>query len=167
MTKPQLPVYEWGIIAIVISALLFLGFVTYTNHHHEDIPVFEEQSTNVTVSAAGSVNRPGAYVFNAGATVEELLEQIEPNLLANLSKLNTKRKLKDGEHFQIPEKPSIKIYLEGAIQKKGLYILPKGTKFSELPDLVEVFEEADLDKIRSIKQKLKNDEVVFIPYRNS
>jgi hypothetical protein len=162
MTKPHLFVHELLIIVIASGALLLITFITYINNKDDVLPTFK-QDDRVTVSIGGAVLNPGVYTLEAGATIETLLEKAQPSTFANLDKMKGKSKLKDSSHFTIHEKPTIKVYFEGAVKVKGGHKLPKGTRYCDIPHHIALEDDADLSEFQNNKKKLVHEDVVVVP----
>ncbi len=55
----------------------------------------------VTVTVTGAVAHPGEYIFSAGSTIKDLLQQAEPLPKANLKKLSKRKKLVSHQVIEI------------------------------------------------------------------
>jgi protein involved in polysaccharide export with SLBB domain len=105
-----------------------------------------------TVSIESGVLRPGNYELKDGESVRDLInyangfnkeantETITLKRLSgnNIVSLNIKNdelnstKLQDGDSVYITENKISKVFIEGAVRNPGKYLIPTGTKLSEL-----------------------------------
>lgn len=104
----------------------------------------------IDVYIAGAVNHPGEYRVRRGSTRGDLLTKAEPYLDADLGRLRTSLKLKQGELVEIPLMKMVTIQVEGEVENPGKITVPKGTKVFEIESRIRFKPDADR---RSIKKK--------------
>lgn len=105
-----------------------------------------------TVSIESGVMRPGNYELKDGESVRDLINYANGfNKEANIETITLKRlsgnnivslnikndelnstKLQDGDSVYITENKISKVFIEGAVRNPGKYLIPTGTKLSEL-----------------------------------
>lgn len=164
-SPPKLPFYEWCIIILFSAILLALAGLAFGRQQSTPVSYLppEPPPAALQVSIEGEVAKPGLYQLPLNGTLKQLIEKAEPLAEADLSQLNPRKKLYDGQTIRIPRKRWITITVEGAVQEPGAYKILSGTRYQELANQLHVLPEADLKAIRKKSRFLKDGEVVKIP----
>lgn len=162
--------HEW---IVVFSLVLLMAAITFVTHRHwfaiqpkhysEPHYVYDQK---IQVRIEGAVELPGTYELGKGAKVEDLLFLAKPAVNADLKKIVLTRKVRDGQTIHVPILEYITIYLEGAVERSGAFIVPKGTFLEDLLGLVRFSEGADLGKMRG-KKRLKEGEIVKVAFQKN
>ncbi len=168
MMTAKLPIHEWCIILLFCLVLLALaGFAL-----HRPKPAFKTSSlppesiaTVLEVRIEGQVAKPGLYRLPLNAKLKDLLEQAQPLSSADLSQLNWRRKLRNGQLLHIPERRLITIQLAGAARQPGPLVILSGTRCCELVNQLQILPEADLNAIRKRKCFLQEGDCIEIPIK--
>lgn len=162
---PKLPYYEWCIIILFSAIMLALAGLAFGRQQSTPVSYAppEPPPSALQVSIEGEVAKPGVYQLPLDATLRQLIEKGEPLAEADLSQLNPRKKLFDGQTIRIPRKRWITITVEGAVQEPGSYKILSGTRYQELTNQLQLSPEADLNAIRKKKRFLKDGETIRIP----
>lgn len=164
----KLPIHEWCIILLFCLILLALaGFAL-----NRPKPAFaadplpaEPIATLLEVRVEGQVAKPGLYRLPFQAKLKDLLEQAQPLPSADLSQLNWRRKLRNGQTLHVPERRIITIQLAGAVRQPGPLSILSGTRCCELADQLPVLPEADLKAMRKKRRFLQEGDYIEIPIK--
>ncbi len=105
------------------------------------------------------------YEMKKGCKVKELWALCRPLPDANLSRYKPNQFIRDGQLVIVPLKEYITVYLEGAVFPQGPLRVMKGTQVRELKGLVELFPNADREKLNKTR-RLKDQEIIHIPLKN-
>lgn len=166
MIQPKLPLHEWLIVLLFCSILLLLSFFSiFGSSSHKTIPSTSSKSPaflSLEVTIEGAVYCPGTYEMPLKSSLDNLLEIAQPLPIADLSQLNKRRQLIDGQIVKIPEKKWITIYLEGEVEHPGPFQLLSGTRCYELVDQIDFKPEADKNHLKRMRRYLKEGETVKI-----
>lgn len=167
MTK--LPIHEWCIILLFCLILLVLaGFAVGRPKMAAPIHLVPApQATALEIKIEGQVAKPGLYRLPLKATLQQLLEQAQPLPTADLSNLNWRRKLRDGQTVRIPERYLMTIQIAGAVQEPGSLQILSGTRCCELADQLQVLPDADLKAMRKKKGFVKEGEFIEVPIKKN
>jgi hypothetical protein len=167
----KLPLHEWYIVLIFCFILLALaGFALVrpkSTPPHAPLPSISEEVTVLQVKIEGQIAKPGLYRLPLHATIKELLKQAEPLDSADLSQLNWRKRLRNGQTIHIPERHLIIIHLTGAIEQPGPLEILSGTRYCELADQLSALPDADLKAIRNKKSFVKEGECIDIPFKKN
>lgn len=169
--KTKLPLHEWYIVLIFCLILLVLaGFGLASPKANLPIaPIIsipEEGNTVLQIKVEGHVIKPGLYRLPLHATLKELLEQAEPLASADLSELNFRRRLRDGQIIHIPKRHPITIHITGAVEYSGSMEILSGTRYCDLVDDLPSLPEADLTVMRKKKSFIQEGECIDVPSKN-
>lgn len=164
----KLPVHEWCIILLFCLILLVLaGFAFGRSKPVIDTTMLAPPPpiTALQVKIEGQVAHPGSYQLPLHATLKQLLEQAQPLPSADLSQLNWRRKLRDGQTLHIPERRLMTINVAGAVQQPGPLQILSGTRCCELVDQLQVLPEADLTALRKKRSFLQEGDLIEVPIK--
>lgn len=166
----KLPVYEWTIILLFSAILVVLSAFallrskpTPSDYVLPSIP----PSTFIEVWVSGQVADPGLYKLPLKCTLKYLLELAIPLESADLSELNYRRKLHDGQKIHIPERVLITIYVSGAVEEEGAVQVLSGTRYNELGKQLKMLPDADLKTINQKTRFVKEGETILIPFKKA
>ena len=168
---PKLPFHEWCIILLFCMILLLLGGFALAGRKYVPAPPARIEAQKDTVKTAirikveGEVANAETFEVPSKTTLKELLEKAQPLPTADLSQLNWRRKLRDGQTIKIPERRWITIQIEGAVQNPGPLKILSGTRMLEIADQLEPLPEADLKSIQKRRSFLKEGDTVEIPLK--
>lgn len=161
---------EW---IVVLSLLGLLATLTFATHKHwfTDTPRQYSDShvvynSSICVKVEGEVEHPGFYTMKKGDRIEDVLSLAKPKKTADLKKVAFAKKIQDGQTLRVPPLEWITIYLEGAVEKPGPLLLPKGATIEEVLKHAKFKPQADLNKLRK-KKKLKDGEIVKVLFDKS
>ncbi len=164
---PKLPAHEWLIIVLLITALLLLSLVTLI-WRRDKLPPIEAQHELTTelvqVTVQGAVERTGVFEMRKGCKFKELWELCRPLPDANLTRFKPNQFIRDGQVVIVPLKEYITVYLKGAVTPQGALRVMKGMQVRELKGLVELFPDADREKLNK-SRRLKDQETIHIPLK--
>lgn len=160
----HLPHQEWIILTLLLLIMATLVFITWRPNDSPPTQPIHLFSQEISVTISGAISNPGVYTFENGANLQELLNKAELLPEANLKGINPQKILKNGQRINIPTKPMITVFIEGAVENPRTLTVPKGTKVCELQDAVKVLPEGDSKKLQA-KRRLKDQESIHIPIR--
>lgn len=166
----KLPLHEWCIIVLFCLVLLALaGFAWGRPKPVMNTPALPPVPlvAVLQIKVEGQVAKPGKYSLSLDTTLKQLLEQVQPLPSADLSKLNTRRKLRDGQTLHVPERHTITIQLAGAVQQPGPLKILSGTRCCELADQLQVLPDADLKPIRKRRGFIQEGDRIEVPLKKS
>lgn len=167
MAKNKLPFHEWAIVSLFGLILLALAGYAWVRPKPGldsiSLAPLPPSSILLRVNVEGQVIKPGAYDMPRNATIKMLLEEVQPLPKADLSQLNRRKKLRDGQTIHIPERRPIIIHIKGAVKNPGKKEILSGTRYCELADQLEITPEADLNSIRRRKSYIQEGESIEIP----
>lgn len=163
----RLPFHEWLIICLFVIILLILAFITLvrkTDRLPQVSSTHELSLQTIEVSIKGAVNKPGSYEFKKGALLKDLLELAEALPEADLNRVKTEAKLRNGQQVIIPAQRWITVYVQGAVEQPQALKIKLGTPINQIPSLLTLLPEADIRKLKA-KRRLKDQEVIEIPLK--
>lgn len=163
--KNRLSLQEWAIVSLfslVLLALSAFALLRPSWGSHTSLPP-APTSHHIQVTINGAVANPGPHTLPLRATMKQLLAIAEPLPVADLSDLNFRRKLRDGQTIYVPERYPIVIGLTGAIRDSGERQILSGTRLSELVDQLELLPEADIKSLKKKKGYVRRGDTVHIP----
>lgn len=163
----RLPLYEWCIIVLFCAILLALAALAFGRQHTTPtLPTTQTRApTGLQVRVEGQVANPGLYELTVNGTLKELMELAQPLPNADLSQLNWRRRLRDGQTIRIPARKPITITIEGAVAQPGPLEILSGMRYQELADELEVLPEADMTAFRRRRSILQQGDVVTVPVK--
>lgn len=168
----KLPVHEWCVI--LLFCLILLALAGFALGRPKSIPAAialpspSPASVNVLqVKIEGQVAKPGFYRLPLNATLKQLLDQAQPLSSADLSQLNWRRKLRDGQILRVPERHPITIYIAGAVQEPGPLQILSGTRYCELVDQLQVLLDADLKALSKKKGFVQEGDLIKVPAKKN
>lgn len=160
----KLPLHEWCIILLfclillVLSAFALRGEKTISASRTAQPPANE-----LEIKIDGEVAKPGAYTLPIKSSLKELLAQAQPLPTADLSQLNGRRKLRDGQEIHVPKREWISIQIVGMVPDPGTKQILSGTRIYELASQLQVLPEADMKAMSRRKRYLYEGDVVEVP----
>ena len=156
---------EWLSISSFIAGLLLLAVVNFSFRPAvlpEIRPTaaveFEEQ---LVVRVEGLVDKPGDYRVVRGTTLQELFDRVGLRPESDVRRYKMQRALTRSQTITIRERPMIRVFLSGAVQRPGAVHLPKGLLARQLSQWVDLTDEADLLSFAA-SRRLKADEELVI-----
>jgi DNA uptake protein ComE-like DNA-binding protein len=164
----RLPIHEWCIILLFCLILLALAGFAFNRTKSISPPVTLAPISPVTdlqVKIEGQVANPGLYRLPLKSTLKQLLEQAQPLSTADLSQLNGRRKLRDGQTIHIPERHLITIQIAGAVEQPGSLQILSGTRCCELTEQLHVLPDADLRALSKKRSFVKEDMLIEVPFK--
>lgn len=165
-TPAKLPLYEWCIITLFCAILLVLATLAFGRQEHT-VPAAPPSPppAGMQIKVEGEVANPGIYELPLTGTLKELLAQAQPLPNADLSQLNWRRRLRDGQTIRIPVRKPITITIAGAVVEPGPMEILSGTRYQELADQLQVLPEADMTVLRKRRRIIQEGDVVTIPVK--
>ncbi len=155
MTESKLATHERLAALLIGSCFLLLTLHTFFLSH-SPTPGNITPHTNIEVTINGAVSAAGDYELPTGTILSDLLEQAQPTRDADLSRLRTQRKLKNGEEITIPTQKKLTIYLNGEPVQ-----IPKGTRLCDLRLWIDL-DPKIADQLKA-KRLLKDGEQINYP----
>lgn len=165
--KRALPVHEWSIIVLFCALLLLLAAFALggASKGGDKTLCPPPKQTFLQVRIEGAIAHPGIHQLPLRTTLKHLIEQAKPLSTADLSQLNMRRKLYDGQTIRIPSRHPIKIVVTGAVKNPGHMEIESGTRFCDLVEELELLPEADLKSVRKKRGFVLEGENVHIPLK--
>lgn len=166
----KLPLHEWLIILLFCSLLLGLTAIALIKPK----PVFDSISSRnekiipsdvMQIKVEGYVAKPGFYQLPYQTTLKKLLEMVEPASSADLSELNYRKKLRDGQTIIIPERKIITIQVTGAVQEPGALKILSGTRCCDLADQLKLLPEADIKALKRKNRFVKGGDMIEVQFQ--
>lgn len=165
---PKLPFFEWCIIVLfcaIVALLACFALLRKPSYPPSKI-ITQELNPSITqlqVTITGEVFRPGTYELDVNTTLKDLIELADPLPSADLSKVNSRRKLYDGQSVYVPPKTPLTITILGAVQNPGTLQIMSGTRVYELANQIAFLPEADIQFIRTKRRYLKEGDIINVP----
>ncbi len=168
MTK-HLPLHEWTIILLFCFILLLIaGFAfgrskptPFQNH----FPQQSEEMSILNVTIHGEIAKPGLYRLPSRSSIKQLLEQAEPLASADLSQMQWRKHLREGQTIHVPKRGPITIYLEGAVEQSGALQVLSGSRVNEVINAFKPLPEADLLGLKRRKGFVKEGMIIKVPFK--
>jgi SLBB domain len=163
--NPSLYAYEWISVAFICTFVTLLIFITIFNGSSnaalDPIPhyIIEQE---IIVKVEGAVQNPGFYQMRKGNKIKDILQKVTLSPEADLRKVKTEMKLRNGQIVKIPHKSMFTIFLKGAVESPGPLLVEKETKLEDLMHLIRFQDQANLSKLKR-KRRLKDKEIIYIP----
>jgi DNA uptake protein ComE-like DNA-binding protein len=107
--KTQLYLHEWLAVLSILVLIVVLAVISTTDEPALAVPHGPSKKLGrqtVLVTIRGAVQNPGEYELPLGSYVADLLKIAEPLPSADLRRLNTESKLRNGRDIYIREYPS-------------------------------------------------------------
>lgn len=96
----------YGLLAIVLSALVFFGGAVYGTHNPVSFPsattLENIAANNISVHITGAVANDGVFELPAASRLEDILQMAGVLDNADLSDINLSQFLEDGKKIEIP-----------------------------------------------------------------
>lgn len=163
MTR-SLPLHEWIIIVLFCLILMALSAYALAGQRKIPVPKVEEvRKIVLEVKIGGEVAHPGTYSLPLKSTMKELLAQAEPLSSADLSQLNYRKKLRDGQVINIPTRAWITIQLAGMVEEPGPLKILSGTRIQELVGQLKLLPEADAKALSKRRSFLFEGDTLNVP----
>lgn len=142
----------------------FLLFVLITIGIHSFIKKQTHQIPQKTISVriVGAVPIEKTVVFSSGSTIGDLQALGLHGNEADLEKLNIDEKLKPGL-FIMPTRGKCSIWVQGEVEKCGLYLISEGVKFKDLVDYIALKNDADIRYFTRKRRLVLEGETVTVP----
>jgi len=169
--SPLLEVREWVAIIAIIGFLFLLTVIVIVGR-------YDSRSTHnvgtgsylrpqkVDVYIQGAVKNPGIYRVKSGTLIKDAIILAEPLSDADLKKIRSQSKVRNGQNIKVPTREMISIWVSGAVQEDSELIVPKGARLGDLCKYIQFTDEADLKKMNS-KRFLKENETVVVPVKGA
>lgn len=161
--------YEWIIVVLFCLILLSLSLFSLKGFANRSCPEELRQqlgkAIEIEVQVGGAVAKPGIYRLPIKSTLKELLKEAELLSTADLSQINMRKSLANGQVVDIAYRHPITIYLSGAVQYPGEMEILSGTRYCELVEQVEFAQGADLAAIKRRKSFVAGGAKVAVPFR--
>lgn len=162
---PTLFVYEWLAVISVVGFLFILTLIVVCKgpldiKKEGDPHYLKAQSVDIYID--GAVAKPGKYQVKVGSLLKDVIALAEPTADADLRKLRLSSKARNGQNYTVPSKPTIRVFISGAVTNEGPVVVPKGTRLFEIAEYISLNPNADLKKINR-KRILKDNERLEIP----
>ena len=103
MKKELLP-REWFVVTLLVSIMFFMTCYQIFRSEKRVIPDGSAQTylvEMINVDVSGRVFKPGLYTFKKGALLSDLLDVIDLEEDADISKLKLKQKLRNNQKVNI------------------------------------------------------------------
>jgi len=165
----KLPLHEWCIIVLFCFILLSLGAIAMLRQ--KPVMAAALPSENITevpvllIRVEGQVAKPGLHRLPLTAKLKQLLDEVQPLPTADLSQLNYRKRLRDGQTVIIPERKKITIQISGAVQSPGNLEILSGTRCCELADQIQALPDADLKAMKRKRRYIQDGDLVEVPFQ--
>lgn len=168
-SQSKLPLHEWVIILLFCLILATLAAFAMGKSKAkaprlEMLPVTEEISF-LQVRIEGAVQYPGLHQVPLRSTVKELLAKGKPLDSADLSQLNYRRQLRDGQVIHIPERRPITIQIKGAVKEPGSLQILSGTRYCELMNEIKTTPEANTKGLCKRRSFIQEGTSIDVPFK--
>lgn len=164
----KLPCHEWSIVLLFCSILCVLSIYAYKGEKNLPLPqISASKAAYLQVKVEGEVARPGVYQLALKSTMKDLLAQAEPLPSADLSQLNWRKQLRDGQTIKVPERGWITIQITGMVLEPGPLKIKSGTRIQEVVEELKVLPDADLKRLIKRRGFLFEGDVLDIPAKKS
>lgn len=156
-TNSALFVREWVIVYVFLFLLCTFSALSFAKKHSLIAP-----ETYIQVKVVGAVHQEKTLKLAALSTVADILANVQPLDDADLDKLIIDERLKAGI-FILPKKHFTSVYVEGAVQKSGVYYVPENCRFNELLSYIPLTQEADLRYFTRKRRLVCEGEMLYVP----
>ena len=167
--RPHLGAHEWAVVVPLVAALVAGACIASGGDAIDDmVEVLGDESVprTVAIKVVGAVAKPGIYHVEAGTSIGQLLEQVEPTAEANLRRLNQEAPLTRSRTLKIKAQEMIAIVVDGAAVTTGIVQVPKGTRLADWAAQADLDADADRTALTS-RRYLKNGERIVVPRKKS
>lgn len=167
----HLPLHEWCIVILFCTVLLLLaGFALARSKPEPILEKYQIQEKTVPdntlqITITGQVAKPGTFLFPINAKLKQIFEEVQPLPTADLSHVNYRKKLRNGQKIIVPERKLILITISGAVEEPGPMEILSGSRCCELVNDLKPLPEADLKGLRKRKGFIKEGDYLEVPYQ--
>lgn len=165
----KLRTYEWCVILLFCSIMLVLAsYATIRSKPVMDslpLPPLPAPSQQIQITVIGEVVHAGLHYLPQGSKMQNVLDLVQPLPSADLSQLNYRRRLRDGQTVQIPQRQKMTIQISGAVKSPGSIEMLSGTRYCDWIPQLEVLPEADISKLKKRKGFIQNGVSIEIPVK--
>lgn len=164
-SKPRLTQIDWGVIIAYCAILTSLTL--YTQVYIPWVcPALPEQAhwthpATVTVYITGEVEVPGEHTLKVGSTRGDLLAQAKPLETADLRRLKTSVKLKQGQLVEVPKLETVTVTITGEVETPITLVVPKGTTLHDIQSRVTLTGAGD-PKCLEKRRRIKDGETIVV-----
>ncbi len=165
--KARLFVHEWCVVLLFCLILLVLAGFAWRRSKPVISPLFSSPPSShvLQVKIEGQISKPGVYQLPLKSMLKHLLEEAKPLPSADLSRLNGRKKLHDGQTLYVPERRPIMIYVTGAVQQPGSMQILSGTRYDELASQLQMLPSANPKIFYKKKGFVKEGESIEVPFK--
>jgi hypothetical protein len=152
----QLQAHERHMACLLSGLLIGLSLVVLFDHR----PLVQLGGEYISVHVVGAVDETQLQV-KEGTTLEDLLSSIRVRPDADLSELDSVRRLIDGEVIVVPFEGKKTVYVTGAVEEAKVVTIPCDAGVAAILQSVNVRNNAD---VRSFlrRKRVKNGEIIEI-----
>ncbi len=154
---------EWCAVTVLLGFLFSSGIIFFFSGNGEISKDVEEgiaYRAMISVTVEGAVESPGKYSILRGTTVAELLDKVVVLDGADYSKVRMESTLRDHQRIRIPFVDNVIVIVEGAVDKQGIVIVPRGTRLCDMWRYVKVSKNVDMEQLKR-KRRVKDFEVIM------
>jgi len=161
LQKDPFSFWEWLFVGLVAGCLVTISLFSLVNSPSFCPEWVAPQKIEVTVT--GAVKNPGTYEVYANTLFKKILAKVKPLKSADLSKIKSIRRVERSCEVDIPFKENIQVFVTGAVDNPGRFILPYGSNKKNLLGKLKLKKNANCTKMRKNKI-LKDQEEIIIPW---
>jgi protein involved in polysaccharide export with SLBB domain len=167
-SPPQLAIHEWFAVLLILAVMALITGIsllsdtnktTETQAHHLKPQYFE-------VLIQGAVQHPGSYSVKSGSTMQTVLDKALPLENADLNRIKSQTKLRNGQVINIPIMQKITVFIEGAVEFPGELQVPQGTMIKDLHKYTKMAFDANFDALKPTR-KLKAGDKIIVPRKKT
>jgi hypothetical protein len=163
----ELALHEWFAIIFIMAFLLFLSFLSFFNSYSigsmDTLHYLRSPIADVRIE--GAVAKPGEYHFPVSTTLLAAIESASPLPSADLRRFRKNTKVHHGQLIVVHKRKMIDIDVQGAVSKSGVLQIPIGSHLGDLPKLLSVAENADMDFF-FWNRRLHAGETIYVPTKS-
>lgn len=152
----QLQPYERHIACLLSGLLIGLSLVVSFDNN----PCGDCRSEKVTVHVVGAVEEAHVQV-KEGTTIEDLFQLVQMHSDADISELDSERRLTNGEVIVVPHQGQTTVYVIGAVEEAKVVAVPAGAGPKAVLQSVKIRKNADTSSFLR-RKRVKNGEVIEI-----
>jgi hypothetical protein len=144
-------------VYLLLFVLTTIGILSFIKKQTHQIP----QKT-ISVHLVGAVIAEKTVIFSSGSTISDLQALQLHAKEADFDKLIMDERLKSGI-FIVPSKGKCSIWVEGQVEKYGLYLIPEDVKFKDLVNYIALKSDADIRYFTRKRRLVSEGETVTVP----
>ena len=162
MKQKGLIVREWVAVFVMLLILITLTAASFASKGDQLAP----SVITLTIQVIGAVREEQRLLLPTGALVVDALTHLELTENADIGKLALNMKLQPNQTLVIPTKGKISIFVTGAVEKRGLTLIPEECRYPDLLGYLVLKEDVDVKQFKRRRRLLREGETVIIASKN-